>query len=140
MIGVFDISKSVIELLKNNGFLVVPMETREGFKKPACSVDVYLSEATMLNYYAEEDIFAAEIRYYPHKETYEELIRAADKLKSVILFNPLKINGRCIDTNTISFERDGISLFAMMEYRFTQNPHEDDEAMEPIENLEMEGI
>lgn len=140
MIGVFDISKAIIELLKNSGFHVVPLETREGFRKPACSVDVFPSEATMQNYYAEDDVFSAEIRYYPHKETYEELIRAADKMKKIILLNPLKINGRCIDTDTISFERDGVSLYAMMEYRFTQNPHEDDEAMEPIENLEMEGI
>ena len=120
MIGCLEIQKAIAELLGRNGFFVVARENQEGAQRPMCGVDVFPATSQRVNDYMQEDSFAVEIEYYPASETHAELIRAADRLKPLLLYQPLEIDGRVLDTSLITFGREDMVLVTELEYTVMQ--------------------
>lgn len=125
MITVAEISAAIAQRLKENGYHVVPMDAEDGFQKPACCVEVFPTSSVLHNFYVEEDTFSVTVLYIPKDETQLELVKTAENLKNAFLYLPIEIAERSIDTEEISFSRDGDILIAEMEYIITQNPHEE---------------
>lgn len=138
MIGALDVESAVSVFLKKNGFSVVSVDAQDGFLRPACSVDAFLSAANALNWYTEEDSFTVTILYYPLRETQEEMVKAADRLRSIMLYTPLIIKERSMDADSMSFYREDAVLFAELSYTIMQNPHENEKQPEGMEFLELE--
>ncbi len=138
MIGALDIESAVSVFLKKNGFSVVSVDVHDGFLRPACSVDVFPSAANALNWYTEEDTFTVTVSYYPLRETQEELVKTADRLRSIMLYTPLMIKERSLDADSMNFYREDAVLYAELSYTIMQNPHENEEQPEGMEFLELE--
>lgn len=133
-IGCKEIQRGINDILADKGFRVVANEAVEGSKKPCCTVDAVLSSAERLNDFIEEDTFNAEIIYYPAVETREELIKAAEKLRLLLLYTPIEVDGRVIDTYRIDFEFDDPVLISNVSYTLTQNtPYEEEDFEEMTE-------
>ena len=138
MIGSEDIERALAQLLSENGFLVVPVDVRDGFRKPACSIDVFPCSCTALSWYVEEDSFTVDITYYPEHETQEELIRSAEILKKTLLYTPLQIEKRVVDTNRVEMAREGMEMHIFLEYTLEQNPHGNEDYADKMEDLNLE--
>ena len=122
MIGTADFSKSMAELLNNAGYRMVPLETQEGFPKPACSIDVLNVESEREGWAWVNETYTVTVYYYPKLETTETLLRAADRLRPLLLNQALEVRGRSVDANRVAVGREGAALVLEAEYTVTQNP------------------
>ena len=135
MIDCDDIQRAVGGLLRKNGFSVVALEVQDGAKKPFCCVEVFPSESERTAHFIVEDTFSVNIAYYPKVETNEELLRAARIIKRSVLHTPLDIDGRCVETFDVKFDRAGTVLTAAADYTIEQLYEMPDESDGEIEEL-----
>lgn len=137
-ISATDIQRAISGLLADNGFTVLPPESAEGGVKPYCCVEVLPTECERLNGYIENDTYSAGVVYIPRQETQVELLSAADKLRIILLYKPLEVNDRIIDTESVTFSKNdtGNVLIAAMSYEFEQETgygYDDDEPMQILD-------
>ena len=135
MIDCDDIQRAVGGLLRQNGFSVVALEVQDGAKKPFCCVEVFPSESKRTAHFIVEDTFSVNIAYYPKAETNEELLRAAKTIKHAVLYTPLDIDGRCVETFNVKFDRTDTVLTAAADYTIEQLYEMPDESDGEIEEL-----
>ena len=135
MIDCDDIQRAVGGLLRQNGFSVVALEVQDGAKKPFCCVEVFPSESERTAHFIVEDTFSVNIAYYPKAETNEELLRAAKIIKHAVLYTPLDIDGRCVETFNVKFDCADTVLTAAADYTIEQLYEMPDESDDEIEEL-----
>lgn len=135
MIDCDDIQRAVGGLLRKNGFSVVALEVQDGAKKPFCCVEVFPSESERTAHFIVEDTFSVNIAYYPKAETNEELLRAAKIIKHAVLYTPLDIDGRCVETFDVKFDRANTVLTVAADYTIEQLYEMPDESDDEIEEL-----
>lgn len=137
MIDCDDIQRAVGGLLRKNGFSVVALEVQDGAKKPFCCVEVFPSESERTAHFIVEDTFSVNIAYYPKTETNEELLRAAKIIKHAVLYTPLDIDERCVETFNVKFDRVDTVLTAATDYTVEQLYDTGDESDGEIADLEL---
>lgn len=141
MITVKDIHTRVVEILKEQGHLVIATEIQEGFPRPAFFVSALPNTATLqaCSGASEEITDTVEIRYYSVNETMEELVDAVQELKELFLYQPLRLNGRAFTVHTLEFDVEDNVLSCTFDLTFTQYIERDDE-FTPIEDIYIGGI
>ena len=120
MITIKDIQTAVSKLLTKNKYSVIASEVKEGFQNPACFIEVLPVSTELQNKFSELVTVSVEISYYPSLETKEELIVNAEKLKNIFLYTPIKVKGRFLSVNEITFDSDKSALIAYFELEFLQ--------------------
>ena len=120
MIGIKDIQTAVAKVLKKHSFSVIASEVKEGFPKPACFIEVMPVNVSVQGQFSELVTDSVEISYHPAVETKEELIKTAEKFKSIFLYTPLKVDDRYLSVNEISFDTDKAALVTYFELEFLQ--------------------
>lgn len=135
-----DIQRAISGLLSDKGFIVFAPESAEGGTKPYCCVEVLPAQCELHNDYIEQDTYSAAVAYFPKQETQAELLTAADKLRRILLFNPLRINGRVIGTESVTFDKDdsGNVLIVSMSYEFEQETGFDSESDDVMMELDFD--
>ena len=135
MITIKDIQTAVAKTLTANGYTVIASEVKEGFNKPACFIEVMPVSVSIENQFTELVTNSVEISYFPSVETKEELIKNADKMKSVFCYTPLEINGRFLSINEITFEAEQSALIIYFELEFYQETQAEVKQEPLMENL-----
>ena len=120
MITVKDIQAAVSKMLQDNGYTVFATEVKEGFKKPACFVDVLPLSVELQNANTELVTDTVEIAYFPAIETREDLINTQDNLKHIFLYNSIAIGDRFLSVNEITFDYDKPALIASFNLEYLQ--------------------
>lgn len=148
MIDVFDIEKAQSDFLMQNGFFVVARESAEGAQKPSCSINVFPASSERISGCMVQDVFAVELSYYPAVETQEELIKAADRLRKILLTKPLRIldreqqEERVLQCCLVEFSTEKGVLYANFEHSLHQRFPDAEEEELPFteEDLDFEFI
>ena len=120
MITIKDIQTAVSKLLIKNKYSVIASEVKEGFQKPACFIEVLPVSVAAENKFYELVTLGIEISYHPSMETREEIIVNAEKLKNIFLYAPIKVKGRFLSVNEMTFDSDKSTLIAYFELEFLQ--------------------
>ena len=120
MITIKDIQTAVSKLLTKNKYSVIASEVKEGFQKPACFIEVLPVSVAAENKFYELVTLGIEISYHPSMETREEIIVNAEKLKNIFLYAPIKVKGRFLSVNEMTFDSDKSTLIAYFELEFLQ--------------------
>lgn len=136
MIELKDIQAAVSNALKKNGFSVIASEVKEGFKKPACFVDVMPQSITLQNKFTELVTDSVEISFFPAVETREELVKTANELKNIFLYTPIQIGDRFLSVNEITFDTDKTALLAYFELEYLQETAFDEPTLPKMKNLD----
>lgn len=136
MIELMDIQAAVSNVLKKNGFSVIASEVKEGFKKPACFVDVMPQSVTLQNSFTELVTDSVEISFHPAVETREELVKTANELKNIFLYTPIQIGDRVLSVNEITFDTDKTALLTYFELEYLQETAIDEPMFPKMKNLE----
>lgn len=141
MITEKDIQTRIAEILTENDFNVVASEVEEGFKKPAVFVSVFPAGAKLLTCGGgtEEVTDSVEIKYISEKETVEDCIEVADKMKRLFLYQPFNIADRYLTIQEIEFEVEKTVLYVYFDLSFIQLVDKNDE-YEEMKTIEIGGI
>ena len=120
MIALKDIQTAVADMLKKNGYTVTANEVTQGFTKPTFFVDV-LPVSTALQGKAYEMVtVSVELTYFPEIETREELVRMAENIKKIFLYESIQVQDRFLSTDEIVFDNENSTLLAYFELTFMQ--------------------
>jgi len=120
MIALKDIQTAVADMLKKIGYTVTANEVTQGFTKPTFFVDV-LPVSTALQGKAYEMVtVSVELTYFPEIETREELVRMAENIKKIFLYESIQVQDRFLSTDEIVFDNENSTLLAYFELTFMQ--------------------
>ena len=120
MITLKDIQTAVADMLKKNGYTVTANEVTQGFARPTFFVDV-LPVSTALQGKAYEMVtVSVELTYFPEIETREELVRMAENIKKIFLYESIPVQDRFLSTDEIVFDNENSTLLAYFEITFMQ--------------------
>ena len=135
MITIKDIQTAVSKLLTKNKYSVIASEVKEGFQKPACFIEVLPVSVAAENKFYELVTLGIEISYHPSMETREEIIVNAEKLKNIFLYAPIKVKGRFLSVNEMTFDSDKSTLIAYFELEFLQETNAKTASMPKMKTL-----
>lgn len=136
MIEIKNIEEAVAKKLISNDFSVIAHEVQEGFKKPACFIEVLPVSVEVQNQFSELVTLGVEITYMPEIETREEIIKKAEEFKQIFLYSSLQVKDRFLSLNEISFDIDKASLITYFELEFIQETVTENENYPKMENLQ----
>lgn len=136
MITLQDIQAAVGSVLQQNGYSVIASEVQEGFKKPACFIEVLPVSVTLENQFTEIVTNSVEITYHPETETREELITNAEIMKHLFLYSLISVKDRFLSVNEITFDADKSTLIAYFELEYLQETEAAEETLPKMENLQ----
>ena len=136
MITIKDIQTAVSKLLIKNKYSVIASEVKEGFQKPACFIEVLPVSVAAENKFYELVTLGIEISYHPSMETREEIIVNAEKLKNIFLYAPIKVKGRFLSVNEMTFDSDKSTLIAYFELEFLQETNTKTASMPKMRELQ----
>ena len=136
MIEIKDIEEAVAKKLISNDFSVIAQEVQEGFKRPACFIEVLPVSVEVQNQFSEHVTLGVEITYMPEIETREEIIKKAEEFKQIFLYSSLQVKDRFLSLNEISFDIDKASLITYFELEFIQETVTENENYPKMENLQ----
>ena len=136
MIEIKDIEEAVAKKLISNDFSVIAQEVQEGFKRPACFIEVLPVSVEVQNQFSELVTLGVEITYMPEIETREEIIKKAEEFKQIFLYSSLQVKDRFLSLNEISFDIDKASLITYFELEFIQETVTENENYPKMENLQ----
>lgn len=136
-----DVLKSVIFILKNNGFNVVADDVEEGYKEPAIFVGCYPAEIERLCGNLERVTDYLSMEYHPAIKTRVQCMRAANQLRNAFMYNYLEVGDRVFTVEDIAFDVDSKECVLSCEFEIVyEQPMPDNEVYEETETLEIGGI
>jgi hypothetical protein len=138
MIELKDIQTAIAEKLRKNNYTVTANEVTQGFARPTFFVDV-LPVSTALQGKAYEVVtVSVELTYYPEIETREEIVRMAENIKQLFLYESIPVNDRFLSIDEIIFDNENSTLFAYFELTFMQETNITEKEYPKMKNLHTE--
>lgn len=140
MINLLDIKKAVADMIQRAGGNVIANEVAEGFKKPAYFISPFPASVELQNEYLEDDSITIQIRYHPKKETEEECILVAQRLKKLFFGNQIQVKDREITVQNMDFETENKVLYVSFTLDFCQETDITPEEYQEMKILQIGGI
>lgn len=130
-----DIQTAIVKKLKDNGLNAFAGEIDEGFTKPAVFVSADVSELTLLCSGMESVTDTVEISCYPANETKIECNIFAEKIRNILAYKALEVNGRYLTIENMRFYREKYVQMVEFDLTYEQICPDDGENYDKMESL-----
>lgn len=134
--------KAIVKRLADNNCHVEANEITEGFQKPCFFLETTYGNIKAANKWLDNVIYTCRLQYIPKVETNYELMKCAEKLRQILMRNPIEISeDESVCIHELEFDTSLFpSLITTFEIETTEECIEEDEENEAMKNLEIGGI